>query len=171
MSNTLHRLRMIARSCLWISLAGVALSAHAEPMLKLTWTVDGKTMTETIPLPQPGTVVELGKISQRPYEPTSGDCSGLDTSAIARSYPEGDVIVVRSSVPFDEGAFVDMKFESVRYAGIGSTATVRNCSLKFASTRRVATDPRAFLQFGQSTLLLYSRNEDRVTRLDAELLR
>lgn len=171
MSNTLHRLRTITRGCLWLSLAGIALAAHAEPMLKLTWTVNGDTRTQTIALPQPGKAVEVGKVAQRPYEPTSGDCSGVDTSAIARSYPEGDALLVRSSVPFEEGAFVDVKFESVRYAGIGSTSVVRNCTLQFASTRHVKADPRVFLKFGQSTLLHYARDEDRVTRLEAELLR
>lgn len=106
MSNKLHRLRTILRSCLCLSLTGIALVAHAEPTLKLTWMVNGEPKTQTIALPQPGKAIELGRIAQRPYEPTSGDCSGLDTSAPTRSYPEGDALLVRSSTPFAAGAFV-----------------------------------------------------------------
>jgi hypothetical protein len=170
MPNTLHRLRAIGRSCLCLSLAAAAI-VHAEPMLKLTWTVDDKTTTQTIPLPTPGKVAELGKMAQRPHEATSGDCSRFDTSAIARSYPEGDALLVSSSALNDEGAIVQVQFEVVRFDSVSTTTLARNCMLKFASTRRIATTPQAFLRFGQSVPLLNSRDEQRVTKLEAELLR
>jgi hypothetical protein len=172
MSNTLHRLRAIGRSCLWLSLVAGALAAHAEPMLKLTWTVDGKTTTQTIPLPQPGKVAELGKMVQRPHEATSGDCSGFDTSALVRSYPEGDVLLVRSSPVIDEGAIVQVQFDSVRYAGVTSTVSVRaGCTVKNGGTHRITADSSAFMRFGQSMMLDSSSDARRSTRLDAELLR
>jgi len=170
MSNTLHRL--IARSCLCLSLTGITLAAHAEPMLKLTWTVDGKTTTETIALPQPGKVTELGKMAQRPHEATSGDCSGFDTSKFARSYPEGDVLAVRSSAVINGGAIVQVEFNSVRYAGVTSTVTVRQgCTVKNGGTHRITSEPQAFMRFGESLTLLYSSDGSRLAKLDAELLR
>lgn len=172
MSNTLHRLGTIARGCLCLSLTGIALAAHAEPTLKLTWTVDGKTTTETIPLPRPGQVAELGKIVQRSHEATSGDCTGLDTSKLVRSYPEGDVLAVRSSAVINEGAIVQVEFNSVRYAGVTSTVTVRQgCTVKNGGTHRIASEPQAFMRFGQSLTLLYSTDGSRLAKLDAELLR
>lgn len=103
---------------------------------------------------------------------TSGDCGGLDTSALVRSYPEGDVLAVRSSAPIAEGAIVQVEFKSVRYEGVTSTVIARpGCVVKNGGTHRIVSEPQAFIRFGQSLTLMYSNDGRRLAKLDAELLR
>lgn len=170
---TIHlRLRMMNRSTLWLWVAGIALAANAEPKVKPTWIVDGKTTSEAIALPQPSQVTKLGRLVQRPHEATSGDCNGLDTSQLTRSYPEGDVLAERSSTVVGEGAVMQVHFDSVRYAGVTSTVMVyAGCTVKNSGTHRIVADPRVFLRFGKSMRLLNSNDGYWVTTLDAELLK
>lgn len=109
---------------------------------------------------------------QRPHEATSGDCSGLDTSALKRAYPEGDVLVVRRSPVINDGPIVQVQFDSVRYEGVTSTVMVRpGCTVKNGGTHRITSEPQVFMRFGESLTLMQATDGRRLAKLDAELQR
>jgi hypothetical protein len=164
--NKLHP-RIAVHACMCLAMISTALAARAEPMLKLTWTVDDQVRSEIIPLPAPGKVVELGKMNQVPFDPTSGDCSRADTSTLPRSYPEGDVLRVRSTPATEQGAIVQVQFEFVRLDGT-STSSVGGCNMHFGITSRRTGNPKVFLSYGRSTTLLYERNEESFIRPEAQ---
>ena len=96
------------------------------------------------------------------FSPTTGDCSGVDTSKLERQASDGEVLRVSTSQPLDGQVVIQLEYESRKFLGTTEHAYNARCRVNNPGSSLVSFSQTSSLRKGEPPLLLRSIFEFKV---------
>ncbi|MBA3594582.1 MAG: hypothetical protein H0W47_12410 [Polaromonas sp.] len=90
------------------------------------------------------------------FEPTSGDCTRVDTSKLERQARDGETLQVTTTHLVDDHAFVRLEYEHRKFLGTTEHAYNQRCKVNNPSSDITAFSQTVALRKGAPALLLRS---------------
>lgn len=112
--------------------------------------------------------VEVGQsrifdgMQMQQISPTSGDCSGVDTSKLIRDVKHGELLRVRTSRMVDGHVLIALKYENRKFLGTKETQYNKICKVNNPGSEATSFDLSASLRKGEPPLLLRGSSEYKV---------
>jgi hypothetical protein len=112
--------------------------------------------------------VEVGQsrvfdsVGKQSFEPTEGNCTGVDTSKFQREAKHGELLQVRTSTLVDDHVLVALNYEQHKFLGTTQVPFNLLCKVNNPASEAVSFGASASLRKGASPLLLSANAEMKV---------
>lgn len=108
-------------------LSGASCAFAAQETLNIDLLINGEIQSIAVNLPTTSALLEKSTMKNIQFEPTSGNCSGVNTSKIARQYPSGVAIQVVAVPEFEGERLFQMTLKYSELIGTEPFQFNKNC--------------------------------------------
>lgn len=110
-----------------IILSGVSCAFAAQETLNVDLVVNGKTHSLSLDLPATSAVLNKSTMKSVQFEPTSGNCSGVDVSEVAHQHPSGVAVRVVAVPEFEGERLFQMTVTYSEFLGTTPIKARKSC--------------------------------------------